>query len=326
MPVEAISAVFDRSGAKLPDTELTSSQVAWEELTEETYGAWNGVGVIPGEGMIPGGICTGSLIDLNPKSEHAAYVLTSGHCVDGVAEVESVRVIIGEATDPVATPWFTLNPIPVTSFPDKVYFDKSKLPYDPKMIFGSKFKVRMIRIEYATMKNIDIAVIALEATNFEIKKMGFHLYSIAKNSANIGTSIVNVGVPQGISGRSMPSKDKILHLSKCKVGESEYVKEGRWSWPSSFEDQCSAVEGMSGSPIFNEENDEIIGVQNSAVEDAKDNALDCTEGKPCVVNKDGSTIVHHDQNYAQWTRNLPGCFNERGEFNVALSTCTLPRR
>lgn len=288
------AAIYDRNGNKLPDAEVNSPNVNWELLTAERGNTYNGVGLLEQRGE---GFCTAFFVNTGGDDKAPAYAITNGHCSDNSRFPNAKEILINRPTTLI----FKLN-----------YFKNGK--EHPRSVF-----VR--RIVYATMKGTDITILALNTTFQRLLNEGFTPLKIDEVPARVGEPVEVIGIPM----RDMEPSSTFLHRVRCEVGESVKLREDVYHWDKSIRNRCSAVGGMSGSPMISLKSRRVVAIVNTAVDDAALSEPECSQNRPCEVAPDGSVGTFPKENYAQQVNNIPSCFDRQGIFNLNLPSCTLEK-
>ena len=302
----ANASIYDRYGNRIPDQEADSENVNWELLSIAKDKTYNSIGVLYSDE----GKCTVFLINPFPPSRLApgklgsaqphflsnspAYAVTNGHCYNfrnfpGVDEV-----IVNQPSDLEVI----LNR----------FFDTKE---EQIHIINVK------KVAYATMTTTDIAILELDTTYAELINRGFKPLTIAPNPAGVGEYVELIGVP------GIPKS--FLHRTVCQIGESVNLLEDGYRWLGGIRHRCSAISGMSGSPVISLRTNQVVAIHNTSV---KDDALaqpECSENRPCEVLADGKIATLATENYAQKVSDIPSCFDENGMFNLQLISCRLPK-
>ncbi|MDP8966863.1 MAG: serine protease [Cyanobacteriota bacterium] len=302
----ADASVYDRNGKRLPDTEAESTNVDWNLLSIARDKKYNSIGLLDSED----GDCTVFFIESLPQSVSAqgrlastqllspkttpAYALTNGHCYDipkfpGVNEV----IVNHPSNQAVILNWF------FDSKQDQLYI------------------VNVRKVAYATMKGTDVAILELDTTYQQLIDAGFKPLTIAPNPVAVGEPVEMIGVP-GIS----PS---FLHRTLCQTGESVNTLENGYGWEGSIRHRCSAISGMSGSPVISLRTNQVVAIHNTSVKDDALAQSECSDNRPCEVSATGKTATFPSENYAQRISDIPACFDQDGVFNLQLSSCRLPK-
>jgi hypothetical protein len=295
------AAVFDRRGHKLPEARLDPDRVDWQLLDSRQHTTYSGIGLIT---IREFSNCTGFFIYTNNQAP--AYVVTNGHCIDLINNLLApTEIVVDRRLRQTGRSAAVL-----TYTPD--YFAK---PHRSRRTY------KVQKILYATMKNSDLALLELPLTQEELIRTGITPLTIAQQPAKPGQRIDVVGVP----GEAIPNNRQFLHRSSCLLGPTVRVKEGVYQWPQAIRNRCSVVGGMSGSPMLSQ--GQAVGIINTGGGNDRLRNL-CTLNNPCEVGANGLPQNTVNENYGQPIDQLPGCFNDRGLFDLARSSCRLekPRR
>ena len=293
----SLKSIFDTDGDKLPDVCVNSNLVHWTSPKSSDTPNFSGVGRYGG--------CTATLIETQASDPLApAYILTNGHCVG-----RSYSLISGSDI------FFDVDPRDLSDSDVSTYKTMSFFYY-----LGQRSEDYLIvedkRVSFASMKDTDVAIVELNTTLAELKRLGVDAYSIANEPAAQESQLTNVGVPLSY----MDSENVGLRRSECKHGETVSILEGVYSFANSFRHNCSIVGGNSGSPLFNSQNLRIVGVVNTAVNDGTDHQADCSLSKPCELNGDHINVFP-EVNYGQYVDYVSECFTQEGYFNKDLADC-----
>jgi len=292
----AKAAVYDRNGNKLPDAKRNSIEVNWELLYAEQGKKYNGVGII---GYGADGFCTAFLLntDGNGNDNAPAYAVTNGHCYDGISFPIAQEIIINKPSNLV----LKLN-----------YFENAKNSIRPVVVR---------QVVYATMKSTDLAILELDSTLKQLVKEGFTPLKIDDIPPSTGEPIEIIGIPMT---QILPAR-RFLHRVACQVGESVNLREDVYQWEKAIRHRCSALGGMSGSPVISLKNNRVVGIHNTSVTDRALTRSECAEDRPCEVGSDGKVATFPQENYAQKVSNIPSCFDRKGIFNLNLPFCKLEK-
>lgn len=283
-----LTTVFDRSGNRLPDTDVGSSEVNWDGVVAGTFPELSGVGRY--------GNCSGALIETGGQGDAPAYVLTNGHCTGTSLMSENGYVV------------------------DEVESSTMRLGYAVGSTSSDQTRIRATMIAFASMDKTDVGVVELNAKLAALRAQGFCTYKISPTKPKAGDTVRMAGTP--LSG--MAASALGVYTSQCSVNEVEDLTEGPYRFSSSFEHGCSSIDGSSGSAIF-DSSFAIVGVNNTAVEDG--NYADCALSRPCENQPDGSTTVDGQWNYGQHVDFLSGCFDPTtGVFDHEISTCGIAEK
>ncbi|CAM3308987.1 conserved hypothetical protein; putative exported protein [Xenorhabdus nematophila ATCC 19061] len=202
--------------------------------------------------------CTATLIagENAPSKDTPALILTAGHCVDSNVGTNDVIV------DQPAPEYWRYTPD---------YFIDKQADFSP---------VKVSRILYSTMKYEDVAVLQLDATYGDLAEKGYHPMKLKQNLDMKHQPIVLTHIPvMGASGEK-----PYLRKSECSItGKSSSLYEGNspWLWSQVFSVNCAGVVGgTSGSPVFEKDKTDVIGVLNTTTEPG---LTGCGVSRPCIV-------------------------------------------
>lgn len=279
-----LTAIYDEEGNKISDTQVNSELVNWTILTAQTHSQYSGVGRY--------GSCSATLIETGGSNDAPAYVLTNGHCV-GAGLLSAKGVTIDQTANSTKKMYFNY------------YLENDSEDF---LVINNK------TIKFASMDGTDVAVVELDASLAELKSQGVTAFKLSSTKPSLCTQARNVGVP--LSGVQQPG----LRFSDCFIGDEVSLHEGEYRFVESIRHRCSIVGGSSGSPIFKRDDNSIIGVVNTAVNDNTRVQDDCTLNKPCEVSSTGEKSIESNENYGQYVDFLVGCFAQ-GIFNLNLDTC-----
>jgi len=288
-----LGSLYGANGAGISDKEVNTSAVAWRLLSAKKDQFFSGVGQItfPAEGANVNS-CTGALIDAGGGDGAPSYVLAAGHCYrhKGNKELRWDEFVLREET--LGT--FTLNP-----FAD----------IDP-----SRWRdIPIVSVAYATMHGNDLALFELRLPKGQLKSEGFQFYNISAAAPLTGTKLQIAGVP--VVG--VQSDKQFLHLSACTALFRKDTSLGNLSGKAyplrgMIAHQCSAVGGVSGSPVFSQ--GMIVGVANAAGPDFGQ----VKSAFPDELSR-GFELV----NTASPVERLPACFTPKGVFDLNQAGCAL---
>lgn len=255
-------------------------------LKSAKNGAYRSVGALLGRDNGPA--CTVALLNVEGRDDAPAYVLTAGHCYP------DAKLFYG--LDWAVTDKDTDLVVRLNHFVDS---DRSKRD------------VRVRRVLFATQGRRDLAVFELDEMVGVLAKEGFRGLKLSKESAAAGQSIIQVGVPVSWVDKS----EQFLHKVTCAIQKLADVQYGSFSfgtvYPGALVNNCSAVGGISGSPLLSKETREIVGVAS----------LGIPFGFPTLKTITGDDVGNY--NLAMPTEGLYHCFERTGFFNMALKGCPL---
>ncbi|OKP02035.1 trypsin-like serine peptidase [Xenorhabdus eapokensis] len=202
--------------------------------------------------------CTATLISGEdaPNKDTPALILTAGHCIN--SDVGTNDVIV----DKSAPEFWRYTPD---------YFIDKKDELSP---------IKVNRILYSTMKYEDIAVLQLDATYGDLAKKGYHPLKLKKNLEMKHQPIVLTHIPVD----NVDYDYAYLRKSECNItGKSPVLYEGYspWIWSPVFSVNCDGIAGgTSGSPVFEKDKTDVIGVLNTTV---TPRMTGCGLGRPCTI-------------------------------------------
>ncbi|HAJ63176.1 MAG TPA: serine protease, partial [Cyanobacteria bacterium UBA8543] len=290
----AQAAIYDRSGNKIPDADVNSSQVNWELLSAEKSRKYNGIGLLEQESE---GFCTAFFLNTGGDDNAPAYAVTNGHCADIHTEPAAKEILINRPSNKV----FKLN-----------YFVNAKSSVRP---------VHVRQVVYATMKSTDISILELDTTFNQLVKEGFTPWKIAEVPPSIGEPIEVIGIPM----TGVKSSLSYLHRTNCQVGQVVNLREGVYHWEQAIRTRCSVVGGMSGSPVVSLRSNQVVAIANTGVDDKALKQPECSKNRPCELFNDGRVATFPKENYAQRVYPIPSCFDKKGIFNLNLPSCGLEK-
>ncbi|MEO7260878.1 MAG: serine protease [Jatrophihabitantaceae bacterium] len=176
-------------------------------------------------------------------------------------------------------------------------------------------KVWTDRLLYATMTGTDVALYRLTQTFAQIRHTtGLHPLTIASHQPVDGRA---VSIPSGYW--------KIVY--SCAVDAIvPTVREAIWTWQDSIRyeypnSDCQPIGGTSGSPIIDNRNRKIVGINNTANEGGEA----CELNNPCEVNSDGSVTAIKGAGYGQETYWFTTCLTGRNTIDLNKAGCLLPK-
>ncbi|WP_394848648.1 serine protease [Pendulispora brunnea] len=238
--------------------------------------------------------CTAVFVQTSANNPAApAYALTSGHCPS----------ILG-AND------VTLDAEPGSDFEVVFnYFANTE---------QARVRVPVTRIEHATMKGHDLAILKLARTVGELGTLGIAPLAIAPSLPAAGAPIDVVGAPLDTS-----QSDDFLRRERC-IGRASSVNlvEFHWHFFDAQPNDCIDIRsGSSGSPVFARDRVQIHALMNTTAR-GSEGTTDCYANRPCELTATGYA-VRPDASYATPIVGLGGCFDERGSFNLRRAQCPL---
>jgi hypothetical protein len=174
---------------------------------------------------------TGTAIDPSREGNSGAraWLLTAGHCIS----LEPY----GEIQNQPSTARVQLN-----------YFIDTP---------GSVLTVQARRTGWSTMKGADLALIELDTTIGDLVAKGIRPLRLASARPVAGQSVFWTG----ISGSPIPTELQFLRLGRCSLGARVPLIEDSWIWKDELSNNCPDLyAGASGSPLFDADSNEVIGV------------------------------------------------------------------
>ena len=107
---------------------------------------------------------------------------------------------------------------------------------------------------------------------------------------------------------------------RCDVTDIIFkIQESTWFWRSSYGYFCRTIGGTSGSPIVARGTRYVIGINNTGNESGGR----CTLDEPCEIDEAGNIKVVKNKDYGQQVKNIYGCLDGNGHFDLQLNSCTL---
>lgn len=246
-------------------------------VTSDDLGDFSGVAVIDLASR-----CTATLIDTGSETA-PAYLLTNGHCV-GLDGGPANRTIVDEEVAGEAT-----------------FFQTIDTPQ------ADRLRVPVVRIEYATMRGRDLAIVRLGATLGELRRAGAVALPLAASPAPQGRKVVNIAAPtEGIDDAEWG-----LRRGECRLGKTTDLIEFSWLWLGAQANDCPGVlGGSSGSPLIaGGEVVSMINTTNAGVPAALGET--CYLGKPCEIRGSTAEFVPNTS-YGVAVAGVGSCFVDGG--------------
>jgi hypothetical protein len=173
--------------------------------------------------------------------------------------------------------------------------------------------VQGTKILYATMTNTDLALFLLQNTFAEIEdQYGIEPLTLARTAPELETP---VEVISGYWKRGYSCSIE-ANIPVLKEAEWTFTNSLRYSRPG-----CEVIGGTSGSPVIETGTRTVIAVNNTVNESGKA----CKMNNPCEVGSDGSTFAQKGYAYAQQTYWLYSCRNAKGDVDLSVPGCVLPK-
>ncbi len=240
--------------------------------------------------------CSASVVKFRGQSEDSkALLLTNGHCL-GMGS----KVVMGYRM-----------PAPG----EVLYRVKTNVVIDllndsGQGNVGSAYATELI---YGTMTDTDMAIFRLEYSYRDLKsKFKVGSFVLSDRPAIVGSPIQ---ILSGYWRRGYSCHvDTYVHL----------LREDVWTFKNSLrysEQGCDIIGGTSGSPVISENTGEVVAVNNTINQDGGK----CSLNNPCEVNERGSVSVQVKGGYAQHTVWLYSCLDSRGELDLNVRGCQLPK-
>ncbi len=233
--------------------------------------------------------CTASYIRTSFDPSAPAYILSNGHClIDPFSRSSQNNIVVDKN---------------ISSTVEFNFFEDT---------LNDTIKIKSSKVEYATMKGVDIAIAKLDKTIGEMSELGIEPLNIVDSLPSVNGAVNVVGAPL---------YRRHLQSSLCEYTRKTDVIEGFWHWFESTENTCLGIaSGSSGSPILNDSG-EVFAVLNTTNLGAYNN--ECLSGQPCgFVDKKPKLTT--SRNYGSSVTTLLQCFNSEGLFSLTGS-CTLPK-
>lgn len=239
------------------------------------------------EGIIKLNNCSGSLIILEGQSQNSkAFVMTNGHCVDNNGGFLA---------------------------PGEVWTNRAS--QRRMQVFNRNMQLSAVTAEklvYATMTSTDVAIYQLNTTYADItNRTGARPLLLAPTRP---TERIAINIPSGYWDRNW----------KCEIDGFVFaIREDAYTFSDSirYNANCDTIGGTSGSPLVEHGTRTVVGINNTSNE----SGARCTMNNPCEVDRAGNVTVIRNRSYGQQTYQLYGCFNERFELDLNLSSCELPK-
>ena len=244
------------------------------------------------DGIVAMSNCSASFVRFKGASDDSlAMVLTNGHCVGG-------------------SPFFggMLQP-------GQVYYNKPK-SFSVTLLDRNANRITTLRsdkIIYATMTDTDMALLELTQTYRQIRQAtGVEALEIVDQKPEVGTQIE---IPSGYWKKTYACSIEAFIPT---------LRESNWTMKESIRYSpvgCEVIGGTSGSPILSVASGDIVGINNTGNESGER----CTMNNPCEVDENGNINVIRGRGYGQQLYKVYTCLNGNRAFDLAESTCALPR-
>lgn len=227
--------------------------------------------------------CTAALIETG-VDDAAAYLITNGHCAGLDGDPANRTVIDDEA------------------FGEATFFQTADTPD------ADRLRVAAERVEYASMRGTDIAIVRLDATLGDLRKAGAVPLPIASAPGDVGSDVVNIAAPTD----DVDDDEWVLRRGACTLGSTVDVIEHTWLWLAAQRTDCPGVRGgSSGSPLIADgEIVSLINTTNTGIPVERGDT--CYLGKPCEIDGDAAVFVP-DSSYGVHVAGVGDCFVD-GDF------------
>jgi V8-like Glu-specific endopeptidase len=243
--------------------------------------------------------CSASLVTLKGRAKtEKGLILTSGHCVRrGQATIHGRTM--------VPAPGEVLVRIK----------EERTFALDTGNAAAPRACVNADELVYATLTQLDVAIYQLTETYEEIEQ---------RTGASAFTIAADAQIPAGLAVR-LPSA---FHQNNYPCSTDRTIpklKEGMWTWGPVLRltKACDAPPGGSGSPVIREDTNEVIGVFGT-VYDADGPACDIMN--PCEIDENGAaSVADKGQPYAHFVHGLYACLDARGNIDLGVAGCMLPK-
>src|SRR5215471_2946354 len=239
--------------------------------------------------------CTGSLIDPSGAGAPSAqaWLMTAGHCIS-------------------LDPYSVIRNQPSTARVQFNYFVDTQ---------GSVVTIQARRTGWSTMKGVDLALIELDATIGDLGAKGIRPMRLAAAPPATGHPVYWAGV----SGSPIPPDLQFLRRGRCTLGPRVQLIEGSWIWKDELSnDYPDLYAGASGSPLFDADSNEIIGVIGTTTilnfEQGPD--YDCQVNRPCVLRESGP-VMETNTSYASPVQGIAQCFDQANLLDLGRPGCVL---
>lgn len=277
----------------LPAPDGSDAEQVLLRNADGAYDVYRGIGRLADAGSE----CTFVLLQTATGAAAAtapAFVLSNGHCV-GLFDANTVIV-----DQPIEGGTATFD----------YFVDAAERPAIP---------VR--RIAWATMKDVDLSLLELDATLGDLAARGYRPWPIGDPPAP-DTPLAIVGAPVGVPIVNIPDDERYLRIGTCPSGALGLtVNERQWRWSGMTANACPEIlPGNSGSPMLDRVTGTLVGLINTTTH-GSEGSEDCWLGRPCEVGPAGE-VARADTNYAVPVAALSACFDSSGRFTLGGS-CTL---
>ena len=247
-----------------------------------------------------GFFCSGALI--RPESMHdssKAFVITNGHCtVTGSSQ-------IGNKCAP--GPFQQIDSSPPETC------EKAKIKISVKNKNNVFKNVHPERLEFASMKNTDLAIYRLKESYSDLKKKGIDNVFVVESGTNVRPDD-RLTISSGYHNRDFSC---VVDTTDADLVEADY----HWSKSIKMKKSpnCMILPGTSGSPLFKASNNkkELVGIMNTFSEKESRASPAGSINHPMEKN---ALDYQDDVSYGQTLVNFGRCFDQKG-FNRTLQGC-----
>ena len=239
--------------------------------------------------------CTGTLIDPSGtgSADARAWLLTAGHCIS----LDAYGVISSRPLTAQVTFNFFIDT------PDR------------------RVAVRARATGWSTMKGTDLALVELDATLGDLLARGIRPLRLATVPTVAGSPVFWTGIPLS----PIPRDQQFLRRGRCTQGNRVQLVESSWIWHDEMSNDCPDLyAGASGSPLFDADSGDIIGVIGTGTllnfEEGPD--YDCQINRPCLMRA-GGPVMEKDTGYASPVPNIAPCFDQANALDLQRPGCPL---
>src|SRR5262249_12662498 len=153
----------------------------------------------------------------------------------------------------------------------------------------------------------DLALVELDATLGDLGGQGIRPLRLATSTTESGRAVFWTG----ISGSPIPTDMQFLRLGHCTQGRKTWLIERFWIWPNDLTNNGPDLyAGASGSPLFDANSNEIVGVVGTSTilnfDEGPD--FDCQVNRPCEIRA-GGPVMQKNTSYTADVQGIAGCFD-----------------